>query len=155
MNRLFDWILSRNTAGRTGAAVSVARLIMRVGVGFMMAFGHGFGKLGRLGADPIKFADPYGFGQVPSLVLAVFAEFFCSLALALGLFTRAAVIPLLITMLTAALIVHGGDPFGRKELALLYIVPLIAILVAGPGRYSLDALFGRKGSSLESVAETQ
>jgi putative oxidoreductase len=74
------------------------------------------------------------------LGLTVFAEFFCALALALGLLTRAAVIPLIVTMLTAAFVILGDDPFGKKELALLYLVPFVTILIVGPGRFSLDRL---------------
>lgn len=70
----------------------------------------------------------------------MFAEFFCSLALALGLATRAALIPLIITMATAVLMIHGGDPFAKQEHALLYLVPYVAILIAGPGRYSVDRI---------------
>ena len=117
--------------------------MLRIGIGLMMALGHGWGKLSNFGEYAAQFADPYGLGATASLSLAVFAEFFCSLALALGLLTRAAVVPLIVTMLTAALIIHADDPWGRKELALMYLIPLVTILIAGPGKYSLDRMFGR------------
>jgi putative oxidoreductase len=34
--------------------------------------------------------------------------------------------------------VHAADPFARKELALMYLLAYITILVAGPGKYSVD-----------------
>ncbi len=141
MNRFLDWILSRKTIGQTTMAGSLALLLLRVWIGLMMAFGHGWGKLIGFGEKAANFADPYGFGNTVSMGLAVFAEFFCSLAVILGLFTRATVIPLIITMLTAALIIHGGDPWGRKEMAILYLAPFVTLLVSGPGKYSLDRLF--------------
>jgi putative oxidoreductase len=42
------------------------------------------------------------------------------------------------TMLVAAFIVHLDDPFKRKELALLYLVGFLIVLLMGPGKYSLD-----------------
>lgn len=141
MNRFLDWITSRNSIAGTGTALSVGLLVLRVGVGLMMAIGHGLGKLTGFAERADKFADPFGLGSSVSLSLVVFAEFSCSLALALGILTRAAVIPLIVTMLTAAFIIHGDDPFGRKEMALIYLAPFVAILFTGPGRYSLDRLF--------------
>ena len=149
MTRLLIWLLGHNAGGEEPRHMSIALLILRVSVGLMMAFGHGWGKLSGFGERAAKFADPYGLGSEVSLTLAVFAEFFCSLALALGLFTRAATVPMIITMLTAALIIHADDPWGRKEMAVLYLVPLVTILILGPGRYSLDrVLWGRRTNSL-------
>jgi putative oxidoreductase len=143
MLRLLDWFLSRNV-GPLNTASSVGLLFLRVAVGSMMAFGHGWGKLAGFGERAAQFSDPYGLGSTVSMGLAVFAEFFCSLALALGLLTRAVVIPLIVTMLTAALIIHADDPWGRKEMALMYLIPFVTILIAGPGKYSLDQIFRHK-----------
>ena len=45
--------------------------------------------------------------------------------LIIGLFTRQAVIPLIITMLVAIFVIHGDDPFKDKEMAILYLIPYI------------------------------
>ena len=116
----------------------VGLLILRVGLGLMMALGHGWPKLGRLSADPVKFADPLGLGATASLVLAIGAELGCSLLLIVGLGTRLAAVPLLCTMLVAALIVHGGDPWKKQEFALLYALPYLALICTGPGRLAVD-----------------
>lgn len=106
---------------------------------------HGYPKLTRLFAEgEIQFGDPIGIGPAASLTLAVFAEFFCSILVGLGLFTRLAAIPLMITMSVAAFIAHGADPFGRKEMALLYLLLFTTLLVFGAGKYSLDRLLGKK-----------
>lgn len=119
-------------------------LILRVGMGISMMT-HGYGKLLRVLEGNLRFGDPIGLGQENSLYLAVFAEFFCSILLMMGLFTRLAVIPLLITMAVAFFIVHGSDAFSVKELAFLYLLPYLFILLNGPGEYSLDhALFKHK-----------
>ncbi len=105
-----------------------------------MLYGHGMGKMRRLfGSETIEFADPFGIGPVASLGMAVFAEVICAVLLILGLFTRWAAIPLIITMVVAAFYVHIADPFSRMEKAILYLVPYICLLVAGGGYYSLDA----------------
>jgi putative oxidoreductase len=43
-------------------------------------------------------------------------------------------------MFVAAFIVHmaGGDPFGRVEKPLLFLVGFIVIMMMGPGKYSID-----------------
>lgn len=100
---------------------------------------HGFPKLQRLfsGAE-IQFANPYGLGMTTSLVLVTFAEFVCSILVILGLATRLATIPIMITMATAAIIAHADDPFGVKEKPLLFLVCFAFIFIVGAGKYSLD-----------------
>jgi len=124
----------------TSKRVDYALLLVRLVLGFTMIYGHGWPKLMRLlSGGPIEFADPFGVGPAVSLGLAVFAEFFCSLLLMLGWRTRLALLPLIITMLVAIFHAHWGDPFGRWEKALLYLVPYLALLLTGPGWFSLDA----------------
>jgi putative oxidoreductase len=123
---------------------SLGLLVLRVGVGAMMAAGHGWDKLLTFGARSGSFPDPLGVGSELSLALAVFAELLCSIFLVLGLATRFAAVPVLITMLTAAFFIHGDDPWAKKELALLYAVPFLTLLLAGGGRYSVDALLSSR-----------
>jgi hypothetical protein len=54
--------------------------------------------------------------------------------------SRLAVIPLIITMLLAGFIVHAPDPYVKKELAFLYLLPFIFLFLSGAGRYSLDGM---------------
>ncbi|MDX9858472.1 MAG: DoxX family protein [candidate division Zixibacteria bacterium] len=137
----------KNLLFRTGLVSPAADwglLLLRLGVGLLMIIGHGYGKVGRVLAGNMQFGDPLGLGPGTSLVLAAFAEFVCSLAVILGLMTRAAVIPLIVTMSTAALIVHADDPFGKQELPLLFLSAYVLLLLTGPGKLSLDAFIGRK-----------
>lgn len=118
--------------------VDLGLLLLRIGAGGLMLT-HGFPKLLKLfGGEDIVFADPIGLGQVTSLALAVFAEFICSILVIIGLGTRLAVIPLIITMFTAAFIIHAADPFQRKELAFIYLVIFTVLLFTGAGKHSLD-----------------
>jgi len=113
-------------------------LAVRLLAGGMMLT-HGIPKIDRLfGEGPVKFADPFGLGPEISLVLVIFAEVGCSILVMLGFKTRLATIPLLITMLVAAFYIHGADPFGEKELPLLFFTLFVSLLVSGPGNYAID-----------------
>jgi putative oxidoreductase len=112
-------------------------LILRVAIGSFMLT-HGWGKMQNLISGDIKFTDPVGIGEKLSLFLTVFAEVVCSLMIIIGLATRIAVLPLMITMLVAAFIHHSTDPFGNKEVPLLYFLIYVNLLVCGSGKFSLD-----------------
>jgi putative oxidoreductase len=144
MKSLMNWMISRPRIHKSDTAEATGLLVLRLGIGLMMAFGHGWGKLTSFGELSTKFPDPLGVGSAMSLGLTVFSEFFCALAITFGLFTRGTVIPLIVTMLVAAFVIHGDDPWGKKELALMYLVPLLALLFTGPGKYSLDRFLGRQ-----------
>jgi putative oxidoreductase len=113
-------------------------LILRAGVGLMLAL-HGYGKVSDLFAGKTDFPDPLGIGSVPSLALAAFAEFLCALLVVIGFKTRWSAIPPVITMLVAAFVIHADDPWGKKELALLYAVGYLALVFTDGGAYSVDA----------------
>lgn len=131
---------------------SVGLLVLRVGFGgYLMT--HGWGKLAMLTAGEFeKFGDPIGLGKAPSLVLATGAEFLCAFLVLIGLATRFAAIPVVVTMAVAAFIVHASDPWtmgggASKEPALLFLTAFLALVFTGPGRFSLDGLiFGKSPS---------
>jgi putative oxidoreductase len=119
-------------------------LLLRLAAGALM-LPHGWGKLMRLLDGNTSFADPIGIGPLPSLLAAIGAEVFCTLAVMVGFKTRWAALPVAFTMAVAALVVHADDPWNRKELPLLYLAVFLAIAVAGAGRHALDArLAGRR-----------
>jgi putative oxidoreductase len=120
---------------------SLGLLLLRVGAGGMLMLGHGWGKLAHYSDMSVRFSDPLGVGSGLSLALALSAEFFGSLLVILGLATRFAALPVLFTMLMAALVIHADDPWSKKELALIYAVPFVTLIFTGPGRFSVDAWF--------------
>lgn len=125
--------------------IDLGLLILRLALGAFMIYGHGWGKLMKvLAGAPYEFGDPIGLGPGVSLFLAAFAEVICSLLLMLGLFTRWATIPLIITMAVALLSVHISDPFPQQEKVLLYLVSFVVLLITGPGAYSLDEGWRRR-----------
>ena len=134
------------------ATADTALLILRIGLAGMMLV-HGVPKMMMLfSGGPVQFPQILGMSSGLSLSLAVFAEVFCSLFLLLGLGTRFATLPLIVTMLVAIFLVHAADPFSVKELAYHYLLGYIVLLVAGSGKYSIDYfLQGRRGNN--TVAE--
>lgn len=126
-------------------ATDVALLFLRIAVSALMLT-HGYPKIVTLfGPEEISFADPFGLGAGITLALAVFAEFICSILVILGLGTRLAVIPLMLTMLTAFLIIHSDDPFQRQELPILYFSIYTFLLITGAGKYALDYYWLKRG----------
>ncbi len=128
----------------------LASLILRVGLGFFMVFGHGLGKLQMLISGEIQFAALFGLSPTINLTLAVLAEFFAALLVMVGLKTRLASIPVILTMAVAVFIVHFNDPLfaasggGSKEFAAIYLIGYLGILLLGSGKYSLDALIDKR-----------
>jgi putative oxidoreductase len=123
-------------------------LVLRaVPSGLMMT--HGWPKLGRLldqwgSEEGVKFFDFLGLGPEVSLILTVLAELVAPALMAVGWKTRWAALPAAFTMAVAAFVVHGGDPLGDKELALLYLVCFSAVAALGGGAWSLDAALARR-----------
>lgn len=102
---------------------------------------HGWGKFLRLLDGKMKFADPIGLGPEVSLVMAVFAEFVCSILIIIGFATRISAMFGAFTMGVAAFIVHADDDIGTKEKALLFFAMYVVLIIMGGGRYSLDRKF--------------
>ena len=125
------------TARFTESKMNIAVFVLRLFAGLLMAH-HGYGKITHFGEYSEKFMDFLYLGPKVSLGLVIFAEFFCSILLIIGLFTQLSLIPLIITMLVAVFKAHGGDVFGDGEHGLLYLVIYVALFITGPGKYSID-----------------
>lgn len=123
-------------------SIDLGLLFFRVAAGGLMLF-HGLPKLIGFAERKDTFGDPIGLGKTLSLSLTIGAEFFCSIFLILGLFTRFALIPLMFTMSVVIFIVHGDDPVKERELPIFFLLSYIGIFLAGPGKYSADAILRR------------
>lgn len=116
----------------------IGLLFLRFALGGTMLLSHGWGKLIGFSEYAEKFPDPIGIGSHLGLILAIGAEVGCALLVIIGFKTRFATVPLIITMLVAFFIVHGGDPFQKKELAFIYLTGFMSVFFTGAGKYSLD-----------------
>lgn len=104
---------------------------------------NGYDKLKNFSTLEPKFMNFMGIGSSLSLALLIFAEFFCSLFLILGLFTRLAAIPLIIATCVMVFKAHNADIFGDGGTATLYLASYMVLLLVGPGRVSVDSMIGK------------
>ena len=129
----------------------VGLLIMRATFGGLMYYNHGHSKLfggvdrwyglggaltNLIGLESLRTF----FGLMASLSESVFA-----LLIVAGLLTRISSSLLGFTMLIATLrhVLDGDLP----EMAILYLIFCVLMLVAGPGKYSADSLYLKKFTS--------
>jgi putative oxidoreductase len=126
----------------SAGAFTAAMLLLRLGLGVLMMT-HGYQKLTHFAEMQPKFMNFMGLGSTASLALVVFAEFFCSIFLILGLFTRFAAIPLIIVTLVIIFKLNNGNIFGDAEIAALYLSGYLVLLLVGPGRVSVDSMIGK------------
>lgn len=122
----------------------VATLVLRLVFGGLF-IRYGYMKLVSFDEMLSMFQDIIGIGIKPSLILVIFAEFFCGILVTIGLFTRFAVIPIFITMFVAYFIAHANDTFDVKALAFVFLLLSIVVFILGGGKYSVDRLLSRKG----------
>lgn len=131
--------------------MSYGILVLRVVLGAITT-AHGsqklFGWFG--GAGPRGTASSFAqLGYNPPLLLALaagLAELGGGLLIAVGLVTPLAAAGIAIVMLNAIVSVHGRNGFfnenGGYEFNLLVVTAAVATAAIGPGRFSLDNLFG-------------
>ncbi len=137
--------------GTRDAIASLGLLALRVMVGFMMLIGHGIPKIEN-------FASRKEFFYVPdflpvkmasmSLMACIGAEVVAATFVIIGFATRPAAFILGLCMVVAAFGALGGAPWFQKsatlvetkELSIMYLIPMISIILAGAGGYSLDSL---------------
>ncbi len=112
-------------------------LVFRILISLLMIFPHGMSKLLSFGTRMNNFPDPLGIGSFLSLSGTVFSEVICSILIILGVKTRWFSIPLFFTMLVAAFVVHGNDPWKVKEKAIVFGVCYLMLIITGGGKFSV------------------
>jgi putative oxidoreductase len=99
---------------------------------------HGIPKFQKLLNGNLEFADSLGIGAAPSLFLTMIGEFVCPILIIIGYKTRWSAVYSAITMSIIGFVHHASDPFKVKEKAFMFLVFFLAIIILGPGKYSLD-----------------
>jgi len=148
--------------GNTSFATSVALLLLRLVLGWIFVYagaGKAFGIFGGFGIEEtskmIGAIMPKFLSPIAWTYLLAYSELIGGALIMLGLFTRLAAIPLLISMAVAIAKVSGPNGLGGKfvqgegfQLGYGYNLTLLTICVAfiltGAGLISLDALLFRK-----------
>jgi putative oxidoreductase len=144
--------------GTRDAVASIGILALRVMIGLMMLIGHGIPKIKQFEARKDFFFVPDFFplklmSPTVSLMACIGAEVVGSALLIIGLATRPAAFLMAFSLVIAAFSFLGGAPWfftpptlvESKELALLYLIPMVAIILTGAGGYSLDAAICKEG----------
>jgi putative oxidoreductase len=127
------------STGYSTSAFNLAMFILRVGGGILMIH-HGYDKLVHFNQYSQHFIHFLGMSAEISLSMVIFAEFFCSIFVILGLFTRLAAIPLTIDVAVAVAKGHDMDILGKGEHPALFALIFITILILGPGKISIDGM---------------
>ena len=130
------------------ALIDLGLLILRIGIGIIFIF-HGLPKLlggvetwtqigSAMSTIGINFAPAFwGF-------MAAFTEAVGGVFIILGLLHRPVALMLVFTMIIALLVhITGGDSFGIYSNALKGLIVFIALLITGPGKYSIDYRYFR------------
>ncbi|MES2475443.1 MAG: DoxX family protein [Verrucomicrobiota bacterium] len=142
--------------GTRDATASLGLLSLRIMTGLMMLIGHGIPKIKNFDAILTKgFYQPdfFPLSLLPpqvNLGLTIGAEAVAATLIILGLLTRPAAFVFGFAMIVAAFGAHASAPWfsmggPSKELAVLYLIPAIAIILSGAGSHSLDAVLSKDG----------
>jgi putative oxidoreductase len=121
-------------------------LLLRVGTGLILFLRHGWEKVSQLTLSNPHFPDPIHIGHSTSWVIAMLADGICSLLIILGVGTRWLSLYCFVNILVAWSLIHHFTFWGKipgadhGELIALYLSAFLALMVAGPGRYSVDAI---------------
>ena len=148
----------------------IAVLILRIAAGLIF-LPHGWSKIAGEGGAASFAADVSTNYGIPALLgyVAAYTEFVGAILLIVGLLTRLDAFLLAATMFVAAFIVQLPDalyevqPGAIKlfvalrgiELPLALFAMCLALLLTGPGRFSLDALLFRKKKAAAVAAAVQ
>jgi putative oxidoreductase len=141
MNRLIA--LATRLLGLVKRLDSVALLVARLTVGVLFV-STGWGKVHNLANVTEYFVELHIPAPAFNAVLASWTELLGGTLLVLGLASRLAALPLMVTMTVAILTalsdkIHSvPDLFGQVEWT--YLVLLFVVVVFGPGKASVDAL---------------
>lgn len=131
------------TTSCTDTSFNIAAFLLRVIFGSLIFILHGLPKIKNFADLSSRFYDPFGIGHQGSLLLVIFAEVFCAAFLVIGLLTRLAAIPLVITMAVIVFMNKQGAPLKDIEMPLLFMGGFLAVLFMGSGKYSVDGAMGK------------
>jgi putative oxidoreductase len=127
----------------SAGAFNIAVLALRLTFGLFLLLIHGMDKITHFSKYEYSFFDFLNIGHRWSLVLCIFAEVVCAGLVVLGLFTRFAALVLVINFSVASFMALKGQSLEVHQVAVCYLCVFFALLLTGPGRYSVDGAMGK------------
>ena len=113
---------------------------VRLIVGFHLVYGTADNVTSW--ARMLEFRDFLAERGVPSPLVAAnlsaWAQFLCGILFIVGFFTRPAALVMIVNFIAALLIAHRVGGYPPAALALMMLFSSIALLLHGPGRWSVD-----------------
>ncbi len=147
--------MNRCAAGGLRALDEAGTWLGLLGIRLLLAYEFGIAGLEKLHGEnwfiDIQSAFPFPFSVVPvdvSWFLATWTELIGAAALVLGLGTRFWAAGLIVLDIVAWVSVHAGNGYNVCDngfkLPLMYLMMLIPLLLAGPGKLSIDHWIRRR-----------
>jgi putative oxidoreductase len=130
-----------------GRLKGLALLLGRLAVGLVF-LSTGWGKVHNVAKVTEFFTSLHIPAPGLNAVVVGWSELLCGAALVIGLFTRLATIPLIVSMIVAIITAKRGDIHGFFDLIAFeettYLLVLVMIAILGPGSISIDHLLAKK-----------
>ena len=140
------------------ASTDAGLLLLRIGTGLILFMRHGWEKISTLSLTNPNFPSVLGLGHNVTWMMAMLSDGVFSLLLILGLGTRWIALYSFLEIFMAWAFVHHFTFLGKSpgadhgELIALYLSALLALMVTGAGRYSVDAVLTDDRKVLPRVA---
>ena len=123
--------------------VDLGLLIVRIGLAVVF-IAHGCSKIDDMSGTISFFGGVLNLSPIWAYIVT-YTELFGGIAMILGIFTQWAGILLAITMVIAIYLVKLSKGFlGGYEFDLMLFLGAIAIVLSGPGRYTVMSLFKKE-----------
>ncbi|TWF35327.1 putative oxidoreductase [Chitinophaga polysaccharea] len=135
MNEIIRHILLSD-AGNT--VNNYALLAFRVLLAFELFRVHGMKKFRLENGQREHVPNPLHLPEQLNGLVATFSDTVVPFLVALGLFTRLAILPTIGVTAIGYFIVHRNDNLEVRDVPYMYTLSLLLLLVLGPGRYSID-----------------
>ncbi|WP_397453344.1 DoxX family protein [Pseudomonas sp. NA-150] len=114
-------------------------LVLRISGSVFLLQVHGLPKLLNYAAELQRIEDPFHLGANLTLMLAIFAEVLCPLAIIAGVLARLACLPILTVLIIALAVVHPEWTLEQGQFGWLLLIIFTTVLIGGPGRFSLNS----------------
>ncbi|NLR60466.1 DoxX family protein [Chitinophaga polysaccharea] len=135
MNEIIRHILFSD-AGNT--VNNYALLAFRVLLAFELFRVHGMKKFRLENGQREHVPNPLHLPEQLNGLVATFSDTVVPFLVALGLFTRLAILPTIGVTAIGYFIVHRNDNLEIRDVPYMYTLSLLLLLALGPGRYSID-----------------